>query len=140
MAAEIKSITEFLNEPRQCGDFQPYAYYGDEEDALVVYFKDEPDYRKRINSRVTVFLSLKDDELTGCQIKSVRHVLEDIGDFDVTIKHGKVQVNILFLAYRNDFSEDPSAQKMYRSLGKSLSKTPLEFDIPQSLGSTNNAI
>lgn len=131
MADGAADLMEIINQHRREGPFRPYAYYGAEEDSLTVYFQGDADYAKRLNSRVTVFLSLDDDELVGCQIKSVRHVLEDIGWFDVSIKHGKVRVDMLFLACYGQFAGEPETRELYRRLGEQASRSRLEVEVPQ---------
>jgi hypothetical protein len=115
---------------REEGPFKPYAYYGAEEDALTVYFKGDADYARRLNSRVTVFLSLDSGDLVGCQIKSVRHVIDDIGWFDVSIKHGKAELGLLFLPLHGAFADDDDARQFYRKLGDMArrSRVEVEFD------------
>ena len=130
MAVTTGDLMEWVSEPRQEGPFEPYAYYGAEEDALTIYFKEDADYARRINTRVTVFLSLDSDELVGCQIKSIQHVLEDIGWFDVSIKHGRVQVAMLFLACHGEFADEPEAREVYRAIGKEVSRAGLEVRVP----------
>ena len=122
MATDPGDLMELVEKHRE-GQFTPYAYYGSEEDALTMYWKGDADYARRLNSRVTVFLSLDSDELVGCQIKSVRHVLEDIGWFDVSVKHGRVRVDMLFLAYRGEFAEE--SRSIYRRIGEEVSRTEL---------------
>ena len=131
MADNRGNLLTLLQENPIEGDFQPYAYYGDEEDALKVFLSDAPDYAKRLNSRVTLYLSLDDSELVGCQIKSVRHVLEDIGWFDVSIKHGKIRLDLLFVAMHGSFDNDPEARELYRRLGASAAEHQLHVDVPR---------
>ena len=131
MATSPTELMELVDQVCASGPFKPYAYYGAEEDSLTIYFKGDADYARRLNSRVTVFLSLDGNELVGCQIKSVRHVLEDIGWFDVSIRHGKVRVDMLFLACRGAFCE-PEARQFYRRLGEEVSRTQLEVEVPLS--------
>ncbi len=129
MATSSGDLTELVEQHRKEGPFKPYAYYGSEEDALTTYWRGDADYARRLNSRVTVFLSLESDELVGCQIKSVRHVLEDIGWFDVSLKHGRVRVAMLFLACRGEFAGEPESRKIYRRIGEEVSRTQLEVDV-----------
>ncbi len=132
MAAEPGNLMEWVNQKRGDGPFSPYAYYGNEEDSLTMYWKEDADYARRLNSRVTAFFSLDTDELVGCQIKSVRHVLEDIGWFDVSIQHGKIRIDMLFLACRAEFADEPESRKIYRRIGEEVSRTKLEVIVPQS--------
>ncbi len=77
---DSQSLTDLIKEAENADltAFEPYAYYGEEEDVLTMYFRGDADYTRRINSRANVMLSLDTDELVGVQIKSVRHLLEDI--------------------------------------------------------------
>jgi len=116
----------------QEGAFKPYACYGSEEDALTFYFKEDADYARRLNSRITIFLSQETNELVGCQIKSIRHVLEDLGWFDVDIQHGKVKLSLLFVACHAEF-EEPAARQYYRQIGNRVRETDIELDFRQAL-------
>ena len=130
MATDSRDLTELIDAHREEGQFKPYAYYGDEEDALTIYWRADADYARRLNSRVTVFISLDDDSLVGCQIKSVRHVLEDINWFDVSIRHGQVRVDMLFLACRGEFADAPESREIYRQIGEEVSRMQLEVTVP----------
>lgn len=132
MATGSGDLMEWVDQCTEEGPFKPYAYYGAEEDSLTVYFKDDADYAKRLNSRVTVFLSLEDNELVGFQIKSVRYVLQDIGWFPLRIDHKKVRVDGLFLAYRGDFEADEDSRELYKRIGAEVARSQLEADVPES--------
>lgn len=128
--AETTDLIEFLDKrPESAEQFKPYAYYGEEEDALTFFFRDEQDYAKRLNKRVTVYLSTETGDLTGCLIKNVRQVLEDIGWFDVQIDHGRVNLKMLFLALRGTFAEQTEGRTLYRELGKRVSAAGEEISI-----------
>ena len=129
--AQTVQVTDFIkNVKASSKPFQPYAYYGKEEDALKVYFSDEQDYAKRLNSRVTVYLSLETDEIVGVQIKNVRQVLEDIGSYDIAIQHGKLKVQLLFLAMRGEIIEHEQDREFFRKLGAKASEAAgLELDV-----------
>lgn len=130
MATAAGDLMEWVDQCTQEGPFRPYAYYGEEEDALTVYFKGDADYAKRLNSRVTIFLSLDDNELVGVQIKSVRYVLQDIGWFPLRINHKKVRVDGLFLAYRGDFAADHDSRELYKKIGAEVARNKIEADVP----------
>lgn len=128
---EYVKLEDLLKSTKPGENFSPVAYYGEEEDSLMIYLKNDPDYAKRINSRVTVFLSEESDELVGCQIKNVRRVLDDIGWFDAKIKHGKIEIKLLFLSLRETFCNDEIGRECYRKLGELVTQTPLEIEVPQ---------
>lgn len=125
--AELKTLLSSVRPDE--GEFTPCAYYGPEEDALVFYFRNDPDYAKRLNSRVTLYLSLASNELVGCQIKGVKRVLDDIGWFDVSISHGKVKLKLLFVALHATIPDDPESRSLYRRLGEAASQTELEVEV-----------
>jgi|GEM_PF-1583065 len=104
-----------------------YWHYGEEEDAFVFYFRKDPDYARRLNSRVTAYLSVDTDELVGCQIKSVRSVLEDIGSFDVTITHGQVKLKLLFWAFMSSVSDSPDGRRIVLDLIKAADEQEIEI-------------
>jgi hypothetical protein len=126
-SVDLKSFFESLP-PKSRGAFKPTAHYGEEEDALIFYFRDDPDYAKRINKRVTIYLSLDSDQLVGCEIKGVRHVLEDLGSFDVAINHKDATLQMLFMAYLGTL-DSPDDRKVFRGLAKEAIKSKLK--IPQ---------
>ena len=45
--------------------FEPRPYYGPKEDSLTFYFDKAESYGKRVDALLTVFLSVKTDELVG---------------------------------------------------------------------------
>lgn len=111
--------------------FRPCAHYDPDSDCVTFYFSNEPDYAKRLNSRVTIYLSDESDELVGCRVKGVRAVLEDIGSFDVSISHGKVKLTILFVAFHAVFGSDPESRNVYRKIGQAASESDLELELPE---------
>lgn len=121
------NLMELISTGTANAEFKPYAYYGYEEDALTVYIKGDADYACRLNSRVTVYRSLEDNDVVGCQIKSIRHVLDEIGYFDVAIRgnDGRVKLALLFVSFRPAFQEAP---EIYRRIGRELTRHQLEID------------
>jgi hypothetical protein len=128
---ESEALIEYVRTHSAAGEFKPCAFYGDEEDALVFYFRNDPDYAKRINRRVTLYLSMETNELVGCQIKEVRSVLEDIGAFDIKIKHGKVKLSLILLPFLGTVLDDPNARQLYRELGRAASEYDPEVSLPE---------
>jgi len=123
-------IAHIMSHP-PIGKFRPCAYYGVEEDALMFYFRDEPDYARRVNSRITIYLSMHDHELVGCQIKGVGRVLRELGKFDVTIKHGKVKLQFVLLAFMDSMLEGPETQEVYREVVRRAREKDVELEMPE---------
>lgn len=133
MAIDKTGLTHLLHENAPVGEFRPCAFYDSESDALTVYFSNEPDHGRRLNSRVTVYLSDETEDLVGCRIKGVRMVLDDIGSFDVSISHGRMKLKMLFVALHGTFATDEDGRSLYRRLGEAFSQTDLEVEVPQAI-------
>lgn len=120
MAEETTRLTDFLSSvPEFEGEFNPYAYYGQEEDVLKIYFKPDADYAKRLNSRVTAYYSLEDNSLVGCAVKSVRSVLDELKWFDVEITDDKTRLKMVFFAQLGSLEKEEQRQT-FREIGKHL--------------------
>lgn len=116
------------------GVFTPYAYYGAEEDALTVFVSDKPHYARRLGERVTVFFALEGDDLVGCEVKSVRHVLEDIGTHHLAIAHGTMRLELLFRMLYGRFENDDKAREVYRQLDRRVTDSNISVNVPEECG------
>jgi hypothetical protein len=81
--------------------FQPRPFYSAEGDCLTFYFNEAESYAERVDERLTVFRSLRGNELVGCQIKGVRYLLKQLGNFGIffSIKDGHLHLKVIILAY-----------------------------------------
>ena len=113
------------------GEFRPYAYYGPEEDALMFYFRNAPEFARRINERVTIYLAMDDNELVGCQIKGVGRVLRELGELDITIRHGTIKLHLVLLAIMDCMLERPDTRDIYRQLYRRASEADLDLEVPE---------
>ena len=121
-----ESLMKYLDKARPQG-FEPRAYYGHEEDCLTFYFDNAESYAKRVDELLTLFLSLKTNELVGCQVKGVGKNLKRLGQFGLSIKHGKVRLDLVFhlLAF---LAEKPSQRRTYLELSERSKDVDLELD------------
>jgi hypothetical protein len=131
MATEWSEMKAHFSDETIGRAFEPCAHYDADSDAVTFYFSNEPDYGKRLNSRVTIYLSDETDELVGCRVKGVRTVLEDIGSFDVSISHGKVKLTMLFAAFHGVFGSDADSRTAYRRIGQAATESDLELELPE---------
>jgi len=92
MAKDLMTYLE-RKKPRK---FQPRPYYGRDEDSLTFYFNNAESYARRVDELLTLFLSLKTEELVGFQVKGVRKNLKRLGGFGIAIKHGKIRCGLFF--------------------------------------------
>jgi hypothetical protein len=101
------SLTEFItaNKPKK---FSSRPYYSERGDALTLFFKDEESYAERIDSLLTVYRSVKTEEVIGCEIKGVQNILKKLGSFGVNMESSKLNVSLLFLGYYSTLAEQQS--------------------------------
>ena len=136
MATGAGDLMRFIETNWPTGDFVPYAQYGAEDDCLIFYFREDADYAKRLNKRVTIFLAIDSHELVGVQIKGVRSVLEDIGWFDVIVTQKGTRLKMLFLAYLGTLDEDPESRRVYRELFRIPDDSLASIEMPELAAST----
>ncbi len=121
-----EELMKYLETAKPLG-FEPRPYYGHEEDCLTFFFDNAESYARRVDGLLTLFLSLKTDELVGCQIKGVRRNLKRLGDFGIAIKHGKVRLGLFFhlLAF---LAEKPEQRDSYLNLSRRTGDVEVELD------------
>jgi hypothetical protein len=121
-----KDLMKFLETAKPKG-FEPRPYFGPDEDSLTFNFDDAESYGKRVDQLLTLVLSVKNDELVGCQVKGVRKNLKRLGNFGIAIKHGKVRLDLFFhlLAF---LAEKPQQRARYLDLSKRTKNVEVEFN------------
>ncbi len=102
------------------GEFSVRPIYLPEADTLTLFIKNKDSYAKRLDDLLTLYLSIDSDELTGCEVKGLRHHLELLGNFGIEIKTGKVCLGLLFLAYIAQHRErlSPDALRQMQELAR----------------------
>ncbi len=100
-------LTQFLRDNPPAKQFVPYCHLSEEADTLTVYFEGDADYSKRLSEHVTLYLSLETDEIVGCRIKGVSGLLDDLPNY-IQAKHGRLQLSVIFLAYRGGAEKELS--------------------------------
>ena len=93
----MSGLLEFLKGKSYSGDFEARPHYSPDGDCVTLYVKDVEAYGKRLDELLTVYKSIDDDELVGCQIKGVQLMLERLGNFGICIEKGEVTIGLLFL-------------------------------------------
>jgi hypothetical protein len=119
----MTTLKEFLQENQtEMKPFEPSPMYTPEGDSLMFYMKDEESYRERIDDLLTVYRSVETNEIIGCQIKGVRHKLEELSKFLVTLKSTELELGLLFLTYMAMASRDETIRHSYEFLGAQAKK------------------
>lgn len=57
------------------GCFQPYAYYNEDMDSIMVYFKDTSSYTQPLNQNVEIHLSHDSNDITGATILGIKKLI-----------------------------------------------------------------
>jgi hypothetical protein len=82
----MRTLDQFLKENEiEHKTFEPSPLYTPEGDSLMFYIKDEDSYSERIDDLLTVYRSITTNQIIGCQIKGVRHKLDELSKFLVTV-------------------------------------------------------
>jgi hypothetical protein len=122
MATE-QAIAELLRSNPPAEQIRPYCHLDEKADALMVHFRNEPDYSKRLNDHVTLYLSLENDQIVGCRIKNISDILADLPNF-VRVQHRGVELAVIFWSFRG--SADSEDQ---RRVLKELAREATEHDL-----------
>ncbi len=69
-------VIQFLRDHPVAEKFIPYCDYSKKGDAMNVYFTGDADYSKRLNEKITLFISIDTGEVVGCRIKGIRDICE----------------------------------------------------------------
>ena len=115
----MTTLSQFLKESEtETKAFAPSPLYTPEGDSLMFYMKDEESYRERIDELLTVYRSIETNEIIGCQIKGVRHKLDELSKFFVTVTSTELELGLLFLTYMAMASHDETVRHSYEFLGE----------------------
>ncbi len=93
MAQDLK---QYLAE-HPCKGFKAVPHYFPGEDFVTYYHRDERCYSRRVDSLLTVYLSLETHQLVGCKIKGVRQLLERVSAVWRERSAGAHQAGLLLL-------------------------------------------
>src|SRR6266496_4044562 len=116
---KMTTLSQFLEDNKtEIRAFVPSPLYTPEGDSLMFYFKDEESYRERIDELLTVYRSIQTNLIIGCQIKGVRHKLDELNKFLVTVTSTELELGLLFLTYMAMASHDETVRHSYEFLGE----------------------
>lgn len=114
----MTTLSQFLKENVvETNEFTPSPLYTPEGDSLMFFMKDEESYRERIDELLTVYRSMVTNAIIGCQIKGVRHKLDELNKYFVTVTTEEFGLGLLFLAYAAS-ATDEMVRHNYEFLGE----------------------
>jgi hypothetical protein len=114
--AKTTDVGSLLQELAIAKSFTPYVEFSERADAINVYFRPDPEYSKRLNDHVTLFLSLSDNRIVGCRIKGISGILEDLPNY-LDINHDGVKLSFVFMSFSGG-AQDEDARKAINELAK----------------------
>jgi hypothetical protein len=124
MASEL---TKFLSENVDGKDlpFTPYCDFSEEADALMVFYRPDAYYSKRLTDHVTLYLAVDaPNKIVGCRIKGIAGVLADLPNY-IAVDHGGIKLALIFLSFRGGI-EDDHVRSVFNELAKEAGDMQLE--------------
>jgi hypothetical protein len=120
-------LTDYLI-GRKAQGFEQHPYYSIEGDFVTFYFRDEDFYASRIDDVLTIYHSMDNHDFVGFKLKSVTHLLRELGDFGlhVTDADGKIMLGLLFLAGMK-LTDNFPAMLEYQQLSERTKDIPLKL-------------
>jgi hypothetical protein len=97
--------------------FRAVPHYFPQGDFVTYYFRNDPCYAQRVDDLLTVFLAFDTNELVGCKIKGVRHILQAAGAFGVSLDDGMVRLGMFFFVGAS-WAKDESQRTRYEQIGR----------------------
>lgn len=111
-----ETLMEYL-ESKRCNGFTAIPHYSPEGDCVTYFVKPDRCIADRIDELVTVYHSMKTNELVGCTIKGVHRILSTLGNFGVSVEDGEVSLGLFFMAAA---VMNPAQKPRYKELGKGM--------------------
>lgn len=117
MAEQIRTMAEALAQFAKAETFRPVPFYSSEGDFLTVCLSPELYYDERIDDTLTVFRSMKSDDVVGCKLKGVSILVERVVR-TVKVEDDKIALSFLLL----------------NAVGKTDAHEELYYDVSERLG------
>ncbi len=113
----VEDLMQYL-EGKTAQGFEPRPFYSPEGDFLVFYFREDEAFAERVDELLTVYRSMELREFVGCKIKGVRHLVETLRNFGVSIEpeDHSLRLSLLFLSAAYD--RPPDRRHYYEELGR----------------------
>jgi hypothetical protein len=111
-----QNLMEYLKAHPPQG-FRPVPHYFPQGDFVTYYFRNDPCHAQRVDDLLTVFLTFDTNELVGCKIKGVKHILRTAGNFGVSLDAGAVRLGIFFFVGAA-LAKDEDQRSRYEEIGQ----------------------
>lgn len=124
----METLIDYLKSGRPDPAFKAEPFYSAEGDSLTYYFRPDPSYGERIDDFLTVYRSIDDHGLVGCQVKGLPKALQLLGSFGVEISDGKLTLGMIFIACMAE-TTDLEAKDRYRELADKVKSAKVPDEI-----------
>ena len=95
--ANLADFAEYLK-TSDLPAFSPKPYYERKTESLIFYMRNERSTSIRLNSMLTLFVSMKDKSLVGIEVKGIPRLLKIADSFNVGVFNHKIRLGV-FLAF-----------------------------------------
>jgi hypothetical protein len=112
----VQNLKQYLKE-HKCKGFNPVPHYFPNGDFVSYFFRNDRCRAQRVDDLLTVYLAIETDELVGCKIKGVRHILETAGNFGVALDDGDLRLGLFFFVGAAT-AKDEDQKRRYDELGR----------------------
>jgi hypothetical protein len=124
----MASLTEFVSKNQPQG-FSSRPYYSRDGDSLSFYFRDEASYGERVDQLLTLYRSIENKRIVGCQIKGVQCILKRLNEFGVQTKEYKtLDLRIIFLGLGYGLGADESQREAVEQLRQAAQDSNANLD------------
>lgn len=77
-------------------EYRGEPWYNLPGDCLVWHFRSDESFAERIDDKLTVYRSLEDRSIVGCQVKGVDALVRKLGSFDVRYQENGLSLELVF--------------------------------------------
>ena len=129
-----ESLRQFVLREGGTPSYLAEPWYNLAGDCIEYHFVPDESYADRVDSVLTVFRSVKTDEIVGCQVKGITALHQILGDFSFHFQAGNASLGVLILGafYSGTRSRyaDSERKRLYDDLRGRLGQDGISREIP----------
>ncbi len=112
--------------------FTPKPYYSTVGDCIIYYATNEDCYARRLNSLLTVFLSMETNKVIGCKVKGVKRVI--LPRYRSFLMHGQTISSLALagMAACEEVFDENASEDYVEQMGEITNEVPFdpsEYDL-----------
>jgi hypothetical protein len=124
----MADLREYVLANKPEGEFHPEPYYSRIGDFLEYHFRNDDFYAERLDDILTVYRAMQDGDFVGFKLKSVRHLLQTLGDLGLEVKDndGNLMLSMLIMAGTMEI-DNPAVLQYYQRFAKATRAVPVKM-------------